>query len=305
MFKKILSAATVICLCFTLVACGGSSSKSDKEMTLLKGQYSEITIIMEMAKILIEENTDIKVNYQDSMNTVAAAKTVENGDVDLYVSYDGTLLSTILQSDPSEVPKNESLFDYTNKLAKEKKKIELLSKFGFENTYAMAIKEDFAKKNNIKTISDLTKYSKDLVFGAEHEFFDEEGSVRFKPVNSAYGLEWKDSKSLDIGLKYSSIDSGNIDATVVYSTDGLNKKSDLRILVDDKGFFPEYNAGFLMRESLFEEYKETAPKLKEILSKLDNAITNEQMIEMNYQVDANKKDIHEVANQFLIDNNLK
>lgn len=306
MIKKVLSALVVVCLGLSIVGCSGSSAKDDKkQITLLKGQFSEITILMEMAKILIEDETDLTVNYHDSMNTVAAADTVEKGDVDLYVSYDGTLVSTILGSDPSEVPSGKSLFDFANEKGKKDKGLELLAKFGFENTYAVAIKEDFAKKNNINTISDLKKYSNQLVFGAEHEFFDEEGTVRFKPLNEEYGLEWKDSKSLDIGLKYSSMDSGNIQATVVYSTDGLNKKSDLRILSDDKKFFPEYNAGFLMKDDLFEKYKETAPNLKEVLAKLSGKISDEQMINLNYAVDAEKKDVHEVALKFLEDNNLR
>jgi len=302
MIKKILSGLLVFFLVIGVSACGGST-KNDEEIVLLKGQFSEITIIMEMAKILIEDNTDLTVRYQDSMNTVAAATTIEKGDVDLYVSYDGTLLATIMQSDPSKVPAGTSLFDYANELGREKN-LELLSKFGFENTYAIAIKEDFAKEHNINTISDLKKYSKDLVFGAEHEFFDEEGSIRFKPMNEFYGLKWKNSVSLDIGLKYSSMDSGNIDVTVVYSTDGLNRKSDLKVLTDDKHFFPEYYAGFLMRTDLFEKYKDTAPNLKEVLSMLDGKISNEQMIDLNYAVDAEKKDVHEVAMQFLKENNL-
>lgn len=303
--KKLVKILSVLVLSLSLIACGGNSSDDKEKMVLLKGQYSEITIIQEMAKILIENNTDLKVELADSMNTVASANTLIKGDVDLYVSYDGTLLSTILRSDASKVTKGKTLFDFTNELAKKEKKIELLSKFGFENTYALAIPEEYAKKHNIETISDLKKYSKDLVFGAEHEFFDEEGSVRFNPMNKHYDLKWKDNKSLDISLKYSSIDSGSIQATVTYSTDGLNKKSNLRILKDDKKFFPEYNAGFLMRDSLFEEFKDSAPNLKEVLSKLNGQITNEEMIEMNYKVDAENQNPHDVAKEFLDSKNIK
>jgi osmoprotectant transport system substrate-binding protein/osmoprotectant transport system permease protein len=62
----------------------------------------------------------------------------------------------------------------------------------------LAVDQDFAKEHNIKTISDLVPYTKDLVFGAEHEFFDEEGTMRFKPFNEHYGIEWKDSNLLTL-----------------------------------------------------------------------------------------------------------
>ncbi|MDL2211920.1 glycine/betaine ABC transporter substrate-binding protein [Erysipelotrichaceae bacterium OttesenSCG-928-M19] len=303
MFKKVLSGLLALVMVISLSACGGSKD-SNKEITLLKGQFSEITIIMEMAKIMIENETDLTVKYHDSMATVAASKSLINKDVDLYVSYDGTYLATILGGDPSEAPEGESLWDYTNKRGIDEKGLSLLNKFGFENTYAIAVKDDYAKENNIETVSDLVPLSKDIVFGAEHEFFDKDGTVRMGPLNEYYGFKWKDTKSLDIGLKYSSIDSNNIGAVLVYSTDGLNKKSNLKVLEDDKKFFPEYNAGFFMRDSLFEEYKDAAPNLEEVLNKLTGKIDSETMIELNYQVDAEKKDVHEVALKFLEDNGL-
>lgn len=300
--KKISLLLIPILLVGILSGCGnGNKGAKDKsEIVLLKGQFSEIDIIIEMAAILIEENTDLKVKFHDSMNTVASANALERNEVDMYVSYDGTLLTTILGHDPSDVPEGEKLFEYAKKLGSEEKGITLTEKFGFENTYALAVPREFAEKNNVKTISDLKPYTKDLVFGAEHEFFDEEGTMRYKPFNKHYGIEWKDGKSLDIGLKYAAIDSGNIDVTMVYTTDGLNKKSDLFILEDDLSFFPEYYGSFLIRDTLFDEYKETAPNLKEVLSKLDGLIDNETMTELNYAVDAEGKNPHDVAKEFLV-----
>lgn len=303
MKNKLFKILAVLLLVVSLSACGGK--KDEKTITLLNGQFSEIDILMQMAGILIEDETDLKVNYHDSMNTVAAATALEKKEVDLYVSYDGTVLATILGIDPSEVPKDKKIFDYAKEQGSAKKKLTLLEKFGFENTYAVAVTPAIAKEYNLKTISDLAKHSDKLIFGAEHEFFDEEGSVRINPLNKHYDLKWKEANSLDIGLKYAAMDNKTIDATVVYSTDGLNKKSNLVILKDDKKFFPEYNGAFFFRDSIFEEYKEVAPNLKEILSKLDGKLNNETMIELNYQVDAEGKKPADVALQFLKDNNLK
>lgn len=301
--KKLLSVFfSIILVSAVLVSCNNGKNNKDK-IVLLRGQFSEINIIMEMAALLIEKDTDLKVSFHDSMNTVAAGSALLSKEVDIYVGYDGTLLTTLLGHDPSDVPNGESLFEWTKEKGSEEKGLTLLEKFGFENTYALAIRGDFAEENNIKKISDLLPFAKDLVFGAEHEFFDEEGTMRFKPFNEQYGFEWKDSKSLEMGLKYSAIDNKNIDVTMVYSTDGLNKKSNLYILEDDLGFFPEYNGAFMFRTTLFEEFENT-PNLKEILSKLNGLIDNETMIELNYNADANGDKPRDIAKKFLTEKGL-
>lgn len=301
--KKISLLLVVVLVAVSLAACSGGAD-DNKKIVLLEGQFSEITILMNMAKILIEENTDLEVEFHDSMNTVAAANANKAGEVDLYISYDGTMLTTILGSDPSELPEGEDLYEWTKAKASEEIGLTLTEKFGFQNTYRIAVQEEFAMANNIVTNSDLVAYAPELVFGAEHEFFDEEGSMRFVPFNKTYGMEWKDSKSIDMGLKFSAMDSNNIDATMVYSTDGLIKKSNLAILEDDLGFFPQYYASFQVRDTLFEEYAESAPNLEEVLNSLEGLIDDNTMMEMNYAVDANGETPYDVAKAFLVENGL-
>ena len=298
MKKKITAVAAAMIL--TLGVLAGCGQKEDgKSITILRGQFAEIDIIAEMAGMLIEENTDLEVKFHDSMNTVAAGNAMVGKEVDLYVSYDGTLLTTLLGYDPSDVPEGEDLYDFAIAKGVEDRGLTLTSKFGFENTYALGVKEEFAMENGIESISDLKPFTEDLIFGAEHEFFDEEGTMRFNPFNEHYGIRWEDGVSLDIGLKYAAIDNENIDVTMVYSTDGLNQKSNLRILTDDLKFFPQYYAAFFHRESLFEEYEEVAPNLKEVLLMLEGQISNEEMIAMNFQVDAEGAEPKDVAKAFL------
>ncbi len=288
----------VVSLVVSLVGCSGGSA-DNTEITLLEGQFTEIDILMQMAGILIEENTDLKVSFHDSMYTVPAANAVMAKEVDLYVSYDGTLLTTILGYDPSDVPEGEDLFMWSKAKGIEDKGLTLTEKFGFENTYAIGIQQDFAREHNILTISDLVPHTGDLIFVAEHEFFDEEGTMRFNPFNEHYGITWKGSNSIDIGLKFAAMDSGSADVTMVYSTDGLNKKFDLAILEDDLNFFPQYYASFIHRETFFEDYAQTAPNLEDLLLSLAGLIDNTTMIEMNYKVDAENERPYDVAKEFL------
>lgn len=297
--KKKLSMLFIGILLIGIFA-GCSSGKGNDEFVIMEGTFSEISILGHMAGQLIEEYTDLKVTYHDAMSTVPFAKALESGEVDLGLSYDGTLLTTILGYDPKDIPEGKDLFEWTNEKAKEDKGLMLTGNLGFENTYALAVKKEFAKKHNIKSISDLKPYTKDLVFGAEHEFFDEQGSMRFKPFNQYYGLKWKDSKSMEMSYKYSAIDNGNIDVTMVYTTDGLNVKSNLTLLEDDKNFFPQYYGSFLVRDSIYKEFEEKAPNLEKVLTMLNEKIDNEVMTQMNYEADVEGKDPDKIAREFLI-----
>lgn len=303
--KIVKRLAIVFILVFiTGIFAGCSGDKGNDEIVIMEGPFAEKSILAYMTGMLIEEHTDLKVTYHDGMDTVPFANAVESGEIDLGLCYDGTLLTTLLGYDPSDIPKGGDLYDWTNEKGTEDRGLMLVGNLGFENTYALAVKNDFAKEKNIKTISDLKAIGKDLVFGAEHEFFDEEGTMRFKPFNEHYDMEWKDSKSMEMAYKYTAMDNGNIDVTMVYTTDGLNVKSDLLMLEDDQDFFPQYYGSLLARDTLYEEFKETAPNLEEVLTMLNGKIDNETMTQMNYEVDAEGKDPQEVAREFLIGNDL-
>jgi len=112
-------------------------------------------------------------------------------------------------------------------------------------------------------------------------------------------LNFKDSVSVDVSLKYTAIESGSFDVTEVYATDGLNRKANLKVLDDDLGFFPEYNGALLVREDTFEKFANVTPELKDVLALLNGQISNEDMVELTYQVDVNERSIDEVAREFL------
>ena len=100
---------------------------------------------------------------------------------------------------------------------------------------------------------------------------------------------------MDQGLKYTAIENGSFDVTVVYATDGLNRKVGLKVLEDDRRFFPDYNGAFLVRQEVLEEY----PELADILNQLAGKIPTEQMAELTYQVDVVGRTVDDVAHEFL------
>lgn len=291
--KKLLG----FCLALTLglgLLSGCTPKSNDKEFIIIDGDFAEMNIFTHMAKLLIEEYTDFTVKIQPTMAVTLAYDQIRTGKMDLRLSYDGTLMATLLQLDLSTKPEGMTVYEYAQQEGR-KKGVELLGKLGFENTYAVAVTKEVAQQYGLTKVSQLIPIADELIFGAEHQFFDEEGTVRFKPFTTFYGLEFADGISMDLTLKYAAMASGNIDVTLVYGTDGLNLKYELVVLEDDWKFFPEYFGAYLVRTNLDEEF----PGVREALEKLTGTFTLESTIALNYQVDVDDKDPAEVAQTYL------
>lgn len=297
--------AVILVGVLTALSLAGCKSEAKQEpLVIYDGQFAESQIIHQMVKMLVEEHTGATVEIRDEMSPVNNYNDMLKGGSDIMNSYDGTLLTTYLKLDTSDVPAGETLYDYANRISIEKNQLRLLDKMGHENTYAIGVPQALADQYNLRTISDLVAVAGELVFGAEHEFFSEEGSMKFSPFVAFYGLEFKEAKAIDLALKYSAVESGNVDVVVVYSTDGLNKKANLVVLEDDRSFFPEYNCALLVREDIFERYKEQAPNLEEVLNMLGGLFTNEIMTDLTYEVDVNGRTPQEVAKEYLQQNGM-
>ena len=124
--------------------------------------------------------------------------------------------------------------------------------------------------------------------------------MKFGPFTAFYGLSFKDVVSVDVSLKYTAAEKGSFDVTEVYATDGLNRKANLKVLEDDRSFFPDYNGALLVREDVFERFADAAPNLEEVLNLLAGQISNDDMVEMTYQVDVMGRTVDDVAREFLV-----
>ena len=296
--KKVLACALSLILMLTLAACAGQSRPADT-LVLHDGMVSEVRLMSRIVKYLVEEHTNLKVNMKDQMTSVNIFNEMQAGNVDVMTSYDGTLLTTYLHMDPADVPPGQTLYDFANYHAREQKDVFLLEKVGINNTYAVGVAHEVAAELNLNTISDLALVADQLIFGAEHEFFSEEGMAKFSPFSAFYGLNFKEVRQIDVNLKYTAAENRNIDVMIVYTTDGLNKKANLKVLEDDRNYFPEYNLALLVPIDLFERKKDAAPNLEEVLNKLAGQCTSEEMVELTYAVDVEGRDLDDVALEFL------
>ena len=304
--RKLWLPVAAVLLVFVLLLPYGMKSTGENELLLYGGDYSETQIMHHMVKMLVEDKTDLTVTIQGQMSQVNNFNALvgDNHSCDLMISYDGTLLTTFLHLDTADVPEGVSIYDYANQVSGERHDVRLLEKLGFDNTYAIAVPQSIAEEYGLETVSDLVPVADQLVFGAEHEFFTLEGSMKYGPFTEFYGLKFKSTAPVDVSLKYSAIQQGSFDVTEVYATDGLNRKAGLKVLEDDRSFFPDYNGALLVREDTFERFADTAPDLEEVLNLLAGQIANEDMVEMTYQVDVLGRTVDDVAREFLVSRGL-
>ena len=137
-----------------------------------------------------------------------------------------------------------------------------------------------------------------LTLGCTAEFLHREDCL--PGLEAKFGTQFKDVKALDATIRYQAVANGEVDVVDAFSTDALLKKLNLQGLPDDMGFFPPFYAVSFTRGKLLEQH----PELKDVFAKLDGQISDEEMRNMNYAVDVEGRDAHEVAHEFLVQKGL-
>lgn len=293
--KRIIALALVLVLAAAVVL-GGCSKKGS--VTVGSKDFSENIVLAEMFAQLIEKHSDLTVSRKLNMGgTFICFEAIQKGDIDLYPDYTGTGLTAQLKMDVITDP--DEAYRVVSEEFHKRFAIKWLEPFGFNNTYALAVTDEVARQYGIETYSDLVSVSENLVFGAEHEFFDRQDG--YDGLVAAYGFKFKgEPKKMNVSLKYQAIGNGDMDVTDAFSTDGAIKQYNLKVLVDDKQFFPPYYAAPIVRESTLEKY----PELEGILNKLGGKIDEAAMTELNYKIDVEGQDVEKVAKDFLTANGL-
>ncbi len=287
-YKKALALLAVLALTVTVFA----GCTSGKKVVIGSKDFTENKILAEIMAQLIENNTDIKVERKINMGgTFVCFEAMKKGQIDIYPEYTGTGLTAQLKLPVETDP--EKVYATVSTEFEKQFQIKWLKPIGFNNTYALAVPQELASKNQLESISDLGNFAKDLVFGAEHEFFNREDG--YDGLIKVYDLTFKNIAKMDVSLKYQAIGQGKMDVTDAFTTDGQLKALNLKVLKDDKNFFPPYYAAPIVRD----EVLESNPQLEELLNKLAGTIDDQKMQELNYKVDNEKQTIKKVAEDFL------
>jgi osmoprotectant transport system substrate-binding protein len=297
--KMRIKKITIISLAIVLMASiifGGCGS-GDK-ISIGSKDFGESIVLGEMLAQLVENNTDLKVDRKLNMGgTFVCFEAIKGGDIDVYAEYTGTALTAQLNMDV--VSDADEAYKIVSEEFKDQFGVKWLEPMGLNNTYALGVTNEVYEEYGVETYSDLAKISSSLRFGSDHEFFDREDG--FDGLVETYGMDFKgEPKKMDISLKYEAIGEGDIDVTNVFATDGPIKKYNIKVLEDDKSFFPPYYAAPIVRVDTLEKY----PELEGILNLLSGMINDDTMTELNYRIDVQGEDYEEVATDFLKTNGL-
>src|SRR6202161_520487 len=215
-----------------------------------------------------------------------------SGRIDTYVEYTGTALTAILhdqiQSDPSTV------FARMKSEYKQRFGMEVMPSLGFNNTFAIVVRGEDARRLNLRTIDDAARYTPQWRAGFGYEFMERPDG--YAGLAKVYGLKFNGQpRILDLGLLYRALLSDQVDIVAGNSTDGLIAARDLIILEDDKHYFPPYEAVPIVRPDALNRF----PGMNAGIEELSGKISDMEMRKMNYEVDGEHRDIAEVAREFL------
>ncbi len=244
-------------------------------------RFTESYILGEIVRQTLQAQGIESEHRQGMGNTGILEQALLNGAVDVYPEYTGTIVRELLkrQGNPSLAELNEWLAPRGLKAA---------VPFGFNNSYALAMLEARAAALGITRISDLLgPKAQGLRLGLSHEFL--ERGDGWPALQIAYKLPQATGNGLDHGLAYDAIGQGTVDLIDIYATDAKVGRNKLRVLQDDLGFFPKYDAVLLMRSAV-----DVRP-----LAKLEGRIDATAMIAMNAQVELDGQSFADVAKRFV------
>ncbi|ASB87305.1 osmoprotectant ABC transporter substrate-binding lipoprotein OpuCC [Bacillus sonorensis] len=298
MQKTTLRLLGAIMLVFALFSSGcalpGLGGASDQTIKIGAQNLTESEILANMISLLIEHDTDLNtVLVKNLGSNYVQHQAMLGGDIDISATrYSGTDLTSTLGLEAEKDP--QKALNIVQKEFKKRFDYKWFDSYGFDNTYAFTVKQELAEKGNYQTISDLKKDAKTLKLGVDNAWLKRKGDG-YQGFKQTYGLEFGSTFPMQIGLVYDAVKNGKMDIVLAYSTDGRIKAYNLKILKDDKRFFPPYDCSPVVPEKVLKEH----PELEGVINKLIGKIDTGTMQELNYEVDGKLKEPSVVAEEFL------
>ncbi len=276
-------------VCLSIVDC--APPRSDYLVIGAKN-FTEQVILGELLAQHIEARTGMKVERRFYLaGSYICHQALVSGRIDAYVEYTGTALTAILKQPMSCDP--QAVLKTVQNLYQKRYQIVVMPPLGFENTFAMVIRADDAQRLHLNTLSEAAQYTPRWRLGVGYEF--EQRPDGLPGLSKVYGLRFKGPpRTMDLGLLYRALNAQQVDIIAANSTDGQIAEFGLKVLEDDKHYFPPYQAVPLVREDALKRW----PVLRSAISDLASKITADEMRAMNEAVDAEHRDPAEVVREF-------
>ncbi len=288
MTRGLLLAGTAALLCI-LTSC--APPRANHPIIGAKN-FTEQVVLGELLAQEIEAKTGLQVERRFYLaGSYICQQALAAGRIDGYVEYTGTALTAILKQPVSRNP--QAVLDTVRRLYAARYQVTVGPPLGFENTFAMVIRGDDARRLHLTTLSQAALYTPQWRLGVGYEF--EQRPDGLLGLSSAYGLKFAaPPRTMDLGLLYRALESHQVDMIAANSTDGPIQALGLTVLEDDRRYFPPYQAVPLVRDEALGRW----PQIQVALDALAGKITADDMRTMNEAVDGQHRDPAEVVSEF-------
>jgi osmoprotectant transport system substrate-binding protein len=284
-------------------AASTGGSNSGRKVVVSSKNFTEEVIIGEMYALALEAK-QIPVDRKLNLGTTDVAQEAllkggANGGIDLYPEYTGTGLFTVLKSTTPIADPDQAYQAVKDGYAKLNPKLVWLNKTPMNDTQAMATTKEVSDKLGIKSLQDLCDKAGQVTVAAVAEFKTREDAL--PALQKTYGgCNFKDIKIFEPNLRYKALTNKDVDVAQAFSTDGPIAGNGLVVLSDPKNWGPPDNVAPVVRDDVLQQY----PQITDALNAVSAKITNEAISDLNWQVDGQGKDAHDVAKQWMYDNGL-
>jgi osmoprotectant transport system substrate-binding protein len=288
------SIMTISGLSFLLIAlftaCG--PSRQDRVVVGSKN-FTEQLILAEIIAQQIEAKTHLPVERRFYLaGTFICQQAILAGRIDIYPEYTGTALTAVLKEKPDA--DREQVYNQVKSEYEKRFNLTLGPTFGFNDTFAIEIRGEDARRLGLRTISQAATYAPQWRAGFGYEFMERPDG--YKGLAATYNLHFADNpRIMDLGLLTRALKDKQVDLIAGNTTDGLIPALDLFVLEDDKHYFPPYEAVAIIRQETMAHHPELMPALDELSGKISDA----EMRQLNYAVDGQHRDVKQVVREFL------
>ncbi len=272
-------------------SCG--PARSDR-IVIGSKNFTEQLVLGEIIAQQIENKTHLPVERRFYLaGSYICHQAILGGRIDIYPEYTGTALAAILKERPSSNP--QQVFNQVKAEYAKRFNLEVGQTFGFNNTFAIEIRGEDARRLGLKTISQAATYTPKWRAGFGYEFMERPDG--YKGLAATYGLRFAEQpRIMDLGLLTRALRDKQIDLAAGNTTDGLIPALDLFVLEDDKHYFPPYEAVPIIRQEMLARHPEVGQALNDLAGK----ISDDDMRQLNYAVDGQHRDVKEVVSEFLL-----
>jgi osmoprotectant transport system substrate-binding protein len=289
----------VACLIVGLWSVTAAGCTREHPITVGSKNFTEQVILGEIVAQHLEHRLGHPIDQKLNLGgTLLTHQALLHGEIDLYPEYTGTALTTILKLPPARGPADTIAVlraEYQARFG-----LEWMHPLGFNNTFAMIIRGEDARNNKIVTLTDAAQFAPGWSLGVGYEFQQRPDGLA--GLLKTYHLPIQGSpKTMDLGLLYKALEQRQVSMVAGNATDGQLSVLDTVVLQDDKQYFPLYDCSLVVR---VETLKDNAP-LRQALIELAGKFTDRAMRRLNYQVDGEHHSIKDVAEQFLLESNLR